>query len=109
MRQLMLTFGLFMLVMGCDVHLHPYKDYLDQSVGHANHDVIAEKMGPPHSVVGMDNGGSVWTYEFCSVGSGVIQPMGPVPQSPNCENVILVFDKSGRLVRWHDQNLTASP
>jgi hypothetical protein len=32
----MLTFGLFVFVMGCNVHLHPYKDYLNQSVGHAN-------------------------------------------------------------------------
>jgi hypothetical protein len=37
MRQLMFTFGMLALVMGCDVHLHPYKDYLNQSVGRADH------------------------------------------------------------------------
>ena len=109
MRQLMLSFGLLLLLTGCDVHLHPYKDYLDQSVGHANHDAIAEKMGAPNHVVGLDKGGAVWTYEYCAGGGSVVAATGPAPQSSNCQNLILVFDKSGKLVRWHDQYLTASP
>jgi hypothetical protein len=109
MRQLMMTFGLFVFVMGCDVHLHPYKNYLDQSVGHANHDAIAEKMGAPSYLVALDKGGDVWTYEYCAGGGGVAAATGPIPQSSNCQNLILVFDKSGKLVRWHDQYLTASP
>lgn len=109
MRQPMLAFGLFVLVVGCDVHLHPYKDYLNQSVGYANHEAIAEKMGPPNRAIGLENGEAVWTYEYCAGGGGVTAAMGTVSHSPNCEDVILVFDKSGKLVRWHDQNLTASP
>ena len=109
MRQAMLGFGLIILITGCNVHLHPYKDYLDQSVGHATHNAVAEKMGGPNHIVNLDGGGDVWTYEYCAVGGGVRPGVGPVPQSPNCQNIILVFDKSGKLVRWHDQNLTASP
>jgi hypothetical protein len=109
MRQIMMTFALVLLVTGCNVHLHPYKDYLNQSVGHTKHDAIAEKMGAPNRVVNLDKGGQVWTYEYCAVGGGVSATAGPVPQSTNCQNVILVFDKSGRLIRWHDQDLTASP
>lgn len=106
MRQLMMTFGLFVFVMGCDVHLHPYKNYLDQSVGHANHDAVAEKMGAPSHVVALDKGGDVWTYEYCAPGGSTAVPN---PQSPICQNLILVFDKTGKLVRWHDQYLTATP
>jgi hypothetical protein len=110
MRQLLMTFGLLVFVTGCHVHLHPYKDYLNQSVGHTKHDAIAEKMGAPNRVVALDKGGEVWTYEYCAVGGGgVSAAAGPVPQSTNCQNVILVFDKSGKLIRWHDQDLTASP
>jgi hypothetical protein len=100
-----MTFGLLVFVVGCNVHLHPYKDYLDQSVGHANHDSVAEKMGAPNHVVGLDKGGDVWTYEYC--GGGVAR--GPVPKSIPCQNVILVFDESGKLIRWHHQYLMASP
>ena len=109
MRHLLMTLGLFVFATGCHVHLHPYKDYLNQSVGHTKHDAIAERMGAPNRVVALDKGGDVWTYEYCSVGGTVIGSMGSVPQSANCQNVILVFDKSGKLIRWHDQDLTASP
>ena len=109
MRQLIMSLGLFVFVTGCNVHLHPYKDYLNQSVGHTKHNAIAEKMGAPNRVVSLDKGGDVWTYEYCAVGGGVTGAMGSVPQSSNCQNVILVFDKSGKLIRWHDQDLTASP
>ena len=109
MRQLMLTFGVLAFLMGCHVSLHPYKNYLDQSVGHVKHDAIAEKMGAPNRVVSLNKGGEVWTYEYCAGGGGVSAAAGPVPESPNCQNVILIFDKSGKLIRWHDQDLTASP
>ena len=65
MRQAILTSCLFMLMTACNVHLHPYKDYLDQSVGHATHNAVAEKMGGPNHTVKLDGGGDVWTYEYC--------------------------------------------
>jgi hypothetical protein len=109
MRHLMLPVGLLVWLTGCHIAMHPYKDYLNQSVGHAKHDAIAEKMGAPKRTVALDTGGDVWTYEYCAVG-GVVRPVGrSAPQAPNCQNIILVFDKSGKLVRWHDQDLTASP
>jgi hypothetical protein len=106
----MLTFVLLLFLTGCHVPLHPYKDYLNNSVGHIKHDAIAEQMGAPNRTVALDTGGEVWTYEYCAVGgSGVNAAAGPVPQASNCQNIILVFDKSGKLIRWHDQDLTASP
>jgi hypothetical protein len=56
---------------GCNVHLHPYKDYLDQSVGHATHNALAEKMGAPNNTVDLDGGGDLWTYKYCAVGGGI--------------------------------------
>jgi hypothetical protein len=109
MKEIMLTFGLALLLTGCHVALHPYKDYLNKSVGHTRHDAIAEKMGAPNRTVALDSGGEVWTYEYCAAGGGVTAAKGSVPQSTNCQNIILVFDKSGKLIRWHDQDLTASP
>ena len=109
MRQRMLAFSCLLFLMGCHMALHPYKDYLNQSVGHTKQEVIAEKMGAPNRTVALDTGGEVWTYEYCAVGGGVTAAKGAAPESPNCQNIILVFDKSGRLIRWHDQDLTASP
>src|SRR5262245_19346754 len=96
MRLLMLTFGLFLLVMGCDLHMHPYHDYLNQSVGRADHEAVARKMGAPNRTVALDKGGDLWTYDFC--------PSGERPGSITCQNVNLIFDKSGKLVEWHHQN-----
>jgi hypothetical protein len=96
MRQLMLTFGVFVFVMGCDVHLHTYTDYLNQSIGRADHDAVAKRMGAPNRVVALDKGGDVWTYEYC--------PQGVTGSaSPACQNLNLVFDKSGKLAEWHDK------
>ena len=105
MRQLMLTFSMLMFATGCDVHLHPYKDYLNQSVGRVDHDAVAEKMGAPNREVALDKGGDVWTYAFCPAGA-ISTPNAP--SSPDCENLNLVFDKSGILVRWHDQHIDAT-
>ena len=98
MRQLMFTFGMLAFVMGCDVHLHPYTDYLNQSVGRADHDAIAEKMGAPKREVALDTGGDVWTYEYCPSGT-------TETASPTCQNLNLVFDKSGKLAEWHDEKV----
>jgi hypothetical protein len=93
MRQLMMTFALF--IMGCALHLHPYENYLNESVGHADHDVIAKKMGAPHRIVALDKGGDVWTYDYC-------QPGAQATASPACAKINLIFDKSGKLAEWHD-------
>ena len=88
-----MTFGLLVFVTGCDVHLHPYEDYLNQSVGRADHDAIAMKMGAPHRLVALDKGGDLWTYDFC--------PSGDRTGSATCQDVNLIFDKSGKLAEWH--------
>src|SRR5262245_61698631 len=81
MQPLIMTLGLFVFVIGCHVHLHPYRDYLNQSVGHTRHDAIAEKMGAPNRVVPLVKGGEVWTYEYCEGGGGVTGTKGSVAQS----------------------------
>lgn len=91
MRQLMCTFGMVAFVMGCDVHLHPYTDYLNQSVGRADHDAIAKKMGAPKREVALDTGGDVWIYEYCPPGT-------TETASPTCQYLNLVFDKLASLL-----------
>jgi len=91
----MLAFSLSVFMMSCDVHLHPYQDYLNQSVGHADHEAVARKMGAPHRTVALDKGGDLWTYDFC--------PSGDRPGAATCQNVNLIFDKSGKLAEWHVQ------
>lgn len=93
MRQILLTFGLF--IVGCALHLHPYENYLNESIGHADHDVIAKKMGAPHRTVTLDKGGDVWTYDYC-------QP-GVQAGSSTCQKINLIFDKSGKLIQWDDK------
>jgi hypothetical protein len=107
----MLTLSLLAFLTGCHVAPYPYKDYLDRSVGHTKHDAITEKIGAPNRTVALETGGEVWTYEYCAGGvdAGTKAAAGTLPQTLNCRNIILVFDQSGKLVRWHDQDLTASP
>ena len=94
MRQPMLTFGVLVFVMGCDVHLHPYQDYLSQSIGRADHEAVARQMGAPHRSVTLDKGGDLWTYDFC--------PSGDRTGAPTCQSINLLFDKSGKLAEWHE-------
>jgi len=101
MGQLVLTFGVFLLVIGCDVYLHPYQDYLNQAVGQADHEAVARKMGAPHRTVALDKGGDLWTYDFCAVGDRI--------GSATCQNVNLIFDKSGKLAEWHMVERTLHP
>jgi len=66
-----------MFLMGCNVHMHPYADYLQQAVGRDDHDTLAKKMGAPHRTVALDKGGDLWTYDYC--------PSGQYLGSPQCE------------------------
>jgi hypothetical protein len=97
MLLLMMPLIASLFVMGCDVHvhMHPYQDYLNQSIGQETHDAIAMKLGAPHRTVALDKGGDVWTYDYC--------PQGSYPGSAQCQRLNLVFDKSGKLTEWHDK------
>ena len=97
MRYPSLIVSLFAFLIGCDVHMHmhPYAEYLQQSVGREDHDAIAMKLGAPHRVVALDKGGNLWTYDYC--------PQGSYLGSPQCQRLNLVFDKSGKLVEWRDK------
>jgi len=112
MRQLISIFGLFMTTMGCnlpDLHVHPYADYLNQSVGHADHEAVARKMGAPHRTVALDKGGDLWTYEYCPPRDygppSTVSTNGTVSLLAGgyCRNLDLVFDNSGKLAEWHDK------
>jgi len=95
MRRLLSTFGVFVFLIGCDhMHMHSYEDYLQQSVGREDHDAIAKKMGAPHRTIALDKGGDLWTYEYC--------PSGSYLGSAQCQQLNLVFDKSGMLSEWSD-------
>ena len=100
MRQLLLSFVLLTTVIGCDLphlRLHSYADYLNESLGNADHDAVAMKMGAPHRHVSLDKGGDLWTYDFC-------QYSGPGgPSFLSCQKINLIFDKSGKLVQWDDK------
>lgn len=89
MRGLFFIVGIFILFTGCGGHMHPYADYLDQSVGREGHDAIANKMGEPYRTGKLD-AGDVWSYEYCPSGSS------------HCQHVNLIFDKSGTLSEWFE-------
>lgn len=97
MRHRWLILGAFLFVIGCDahMHMHPYADYLQESVGREHHDAIARKLGAPHRAVTLDMGGDLWTYDYC--------PQGSYLGSPQCQRLNLIFDKSGKLTEWSDK------
>ena len=92
MRRLLSTFGVFVFLMGCGhMHMHSYEE-VQQSVGREDHDAIAKKMGAPHRTIKLDKGGDLWTYEYC--------PSGSYIGSAQCQQLNLIFDKSGTLAEW---------
>ena len=110
MRQIVWCLGLLVTMMACalpDRRMHTHADYLNEAVGHADHDVIAKKMGAPHRIVVLDKGGDLWTYEFCQRSN--IDPYN-TPNSTGtvsypsgyCQGLNLVFDHSGKLAEWRD-------
>ena len=110
MRQVMLRLGLVVTMTACalpEIRLHTYADYLNEAVGHANHDAIAKKMGAPHRTMALEKGGDLWTYEFCRPGTvdylKTASPTGTV-STPHgyCQNLNLVFNNSGKLAEWRD-------
>ena len=90
MRGLLLVVAISAFFTGCSAHMHPYADYLDQSVGREGHNAIAKKMGEPYRTAKLDRGGDLWTYEYCPSGSS------------QCQHVNLIFDKSGTLSEWFE-------
>lgn len=95
MRQPLLVLCASVFLMSCHVPMHPYSDYLNESVGREDHDAVARKMGAPHRAVALDRGGDLWTYDYC--------PQGSYLGSPQCQRLNLIFDKSRKLVEWSDK------
>jgi hypothetical protein len=110
-RQIVLCLGFFVTMTACalpDRRLHTYADYLKEAVGHADHDVVAKKMGAPNRIVALDKGGDLWTYEFCQRSTidslNTPSSTGTVSYPPGyCKKLDLVFDNSGKLAEWHDK------
>ena len=90
------VFCVLVFLMGCEGYnrMHPYADYLQQSVGRDDHDVIAKKLGAPNRSIKLDKGGDLWTYEYC--------PSGSYLGSGQCQQLNLIFDKSGTLTEWSE-------
>jgi len=88
MTHLVLALGLCLI--GCSGHMHPYADFLEQSVGREDRVAVAKKMGDPQKTVKRDNGGDLWTYEYCPNGSS------------QCQHLHLIFDESGTLSEWFE-------
>jgi hypothetical protein len=70
--------------------MHPYADYLQESVGRRDQEAIANMLGPPPRTAKVDNGGDRWIYEYCPNGSS------------DCQQLNLIFDKSGTLAEWFE-------
>jgi hypothetical protein len=104
-----LCLGLLVTMTACavpDIRLHSYGEYLNQAVGHADHDVVAKKMGAPNRRLALDTGGDLWTYEFChrttdSLGDPSSNGIVTYPTG-YCQNLTLVFENSGKLAEWRD-------
>ncbi len=99
--------------MGCnlpDLHHHPYADYLNESVGHAEHDAIAKKMGAPHRRTTLNQGGDLWTYRDClphnygSPDNVSTNGITSAVAGGYCQFLELAFDNSGKLIRWQERN-----
>jgi hypothetical protein len=101
--------GLFMIPMGCtlpDLHHHSYVDYLNESIGHADHDAVARNMGAPYRRTTLDQGGDVWTYRQClprTYGDASANGIVSTVSGGYCQYIELVFDGYGKLIRWQDQ------
>jgi len=48
MRHALLALCASVFLMSCHVPMHPYADYLNESIGREDHDAVARKMGAPH-------------------------------------------------------------
>ena len=111
MRLVVWCIGFFMTTTACalpNMRLHTHADYLNEAVGHADHDGVAKKIGAPTRVVALENGGDIWTYEFCDrtpIDSlNTPSTNGTVTYRPNsCQSLNLVFDNSGTLAEWRDK------
>lgn len=110
MRQLVLCLGLLLTMTACalpDLRLHSYADYLNEAVGHADHDTVAKHMGAPKRRAASDKGGDLWTYEICVPSRmdalDTASSTGTVSSRPGyCQSLNLVFDDSGKLAEWHE-------
>ena len=110
MQYLLSSVGVLLFLFGCEVHMqvHPHAEYLTQAVGRDDHDAVAKKLGAPYRRVALDKGGDLWVYGSCH--PGIADPLstasstGTVSTAPwYCQNLNLVFDKSGKLAEWHDK------
>jgi hypothetical protein len=68
--------------------------YLQEAVDHATQDQVAERLGPPHRVQNLNEGGTVWAYQHHDSYQGTLF----------CREYVLTFDINGVLRRWQRQN-----
>lgn len=73
-------------------------EYLQEVEGKATQDQIAQRLGAPRAGHKLNNGGEVWTYEYCS--SEVYGNAYGVYGGGDCTEYVLTFDERGILRHW---------
>ena len=68
--------------------------YLRSDLNAVDMDHVAKELGPPHSSITLQDGGTVWSYQYTSFHGG-----GHGGAS-NCREYILIFDKDRILREW---------
>ena len=90
-----LVFGISVFVPACRT---PWRiSYLQEQVNQATQDEIAQRLGPPHRRTTLENGDTLWQYEYR--GASTVQGIG----STWCSEYLLTFSQQKILRSWVSQ------
>ncbi len=86
-----------LLGLGCT----PWRaTYLRAATNAATQDEIAQKLGPPHRTLLLEDGNTLWQYEYRGASHTVYFGYGG---STRCSEYILTFDQQKVLRNWSRQ------
>jgi hypothetical protein len=67
------------------------KQYLESGIGVLTQDEVTKTLGPPHNTRQLEDGSTVWLYQYSS--SSVSGNQYGVSGSSSCAEYVLTFDK----------------